>query len=287
MEPGGRSNERVSLTRARALGAWLLRQRLVHFAIIAALLLAVAPKDDRELRLRPDDLATLVHAEELKKGGALTEDERNQVVDAFIDDELLYREGLRLGLDRDDPAVRARVVDKMRTFAAESAVTTANVAEAELKAFYASHRALWREPAKARIEHVFLSKERSTPSAATALAAELARDPDHALSSLSGTAALSQSFAATRDEFARMLGADVAKVAFEAPVGAFQGPVATAYGWYVLRVRERSEAREAPFEAVRPLVLAQYMQERKVLAVRALVERLRKERPLKSTSSGR
>ena len=40
------------------------------------------------------------------------EEELRAAVDAYVRDEMLYREGLALGLDRDDPVVRNRIRQK-------------------------------------------------------------------------------------------------------------------------------------------------------------------------------
>ena len=48
-----------------------------------------------------------------------TETELKSLVDKWVREEILYREGLALGLDRDDPLLRQRIAQKMKFMADE------------------------------------------------------------------------------------------------------------------------------------------------------------------------
>src|SRR5690606_34234798 len=63
----------------------------------------------------------------------------------FVDGELLYREGLALGLDRDDPVVRQRVIQKME-FVGTNLELPQEPDEATLRAFMAEHAERYAGP---------------------------------------------------------------------------------------------------------------------------------------------
>ncbi len=72
--------------------------------------------------------------------------------------EELYREAIALGLDRDDLIVRQRLVQKIRLLAgAEGGAVRAS--EAELRAYLARNRDRFMQPARVRLSHVFLSRD--------------------------------------------------------------------------------------------------------------------------------
>jgi len=57
--------------------------------------------------------------------------------------------------------------------------------------------------------------------------------------------------------------------------GRWEGPVTSAYGVHLVRVSERVDARERPFEDVRDAARREWLNARKVAANDALYERLR------------
>ena len=81
---------------------------------------------------------------------------------------LLYSRALALGLDRTDLVVRRILVQKMRLLAARTGERPPN--EAELAAFYDAHRDDYRPPDRVTFWHVFLAT--STHGAATIADAE-------------------------------------------------------------------------------------------------------------------
>jgi len=77
---------------------------------------------------------------------------------------------------------------------------------------------------------------------------------------------------AGRDRIASTLGAGFAQALASAPVGRWSGPIASAYGWHLVRVLERRPAREARLEEVRPAVIEAYSVFRRQEAVAAYLK---------------
>ncbi len=70
-------------------------------------------------------------------------------------DEILYREGVTLGLDRDDIVVKRRVRQKIEVMAEEEAATGAPT-DSDLSAYLAVNQARFVQPAVLTFEQVFL-----------------------------------------------------------------------------------------------------------------------------------
>jgi len=75
--------------------------------------------------------------------------------DAAADPEQLYARARALGLDRSDLVVRRILVQKMRLLAARSGEQSPT--DAVLEAFYATHREEYRAPDRTSFWHVFLA----------------------------------------------------------------------------------------------------------------------------------
>src|SRR5689334_14951090 len=94
--------------------------RMTHFLVLGAILFAIAPapKESRHIRVDPNVLVAL-QADEAKKLGkqALSAEEKQRVEARAIEDELLYREALRLRIAEGDIIVRQRLVQKLLVLA--------------------------------------------------------------------------------------------------------------------------------------------------------------------------
>lgn len=97
----------AAVARALRIARALAAQRLVQFAVIGAAIFAVAPPApaDRAIELRRDAIAALFVAD-AKRGTSITSERASEIEERLIEDEILYREGVRLGFDRDDGIVR-------------------------------------------------------------------------------------------------------------------------------------------------------------------------------------
>ena len=156
----------------------LLREPLVQFLLIGALLFgayryfppsattlrssstgATQPAPALQIALTYDQLARLATQFQAQWGRAPTMRERDKLVEADVREEIFYREGLALGLDRDDEIVRRRMAQKMQ-FLAEDVAAAHMPTEAELRAWFDENRAQFKEPARVSFRHLYFSPDR-------------------------------------------------------------------------------------------------------------------------------
>ena len=144
-----------------------LKEPLLHFLLLGAALFAFdALRGERAARAG-DDLI-LVSRARIENLAALyaktwqrppTGAELRGLVDDFVLEEALYREGKVLGLDQDDTIVRRRVRQKME-FMVDDIIELAEPSEAQLEQWLAEHSAAYRRPAHYRFRQLYLSPER-------------------------------------------------------------------------------------------------------------------------------
>jgi hypothetical protein len=118
-----------------------LREPLVHFLLLGALLFGVFALAGRWTNERPDRIViTPGLIENLQLGftrsaqRAPTAAELDAVIEDYIREEVLDREAVARGLDRDDPVIRRRLREKMEFFT-EDSVATAEPTDAQLNDF--------------------------------------------------------------------------------------------------------------------------------------------------------
>ena len=252
----------------------ILREPLTQFLMIGlALFLAVSVVRDLRrpvVRLDEAELNQLVTYWSAQAQRPPTRDELNAMLRERIDEELLAREAVRLGLDRDDLIIRRRLAQKM-AFASEDLQPVPEPTEADLRAWYAAHAADYVAPASATFRHVFFSED--TPGAEARARAALTL-PSPQGSGQPFVLPLSFSGAQIRD-IERDFGPDFARQVGTAPTGRWTGPVRSAFGWHILRVEGRTAAAAEPFETVKSEVADAWKADRRSHANQDFIRKLR------------
>ena len=254
------------------IGLALLRSRLVQFVAVGGVLALAAPKapDGRLIALGPPRIEAGLQEERLRRGRELSLAEKNAVVNDLVDEEVLAREAVRLGIGTEDPVVRSRLAERM-TASYAKALPPPRLDEAEVNVAIA--HAVERAPDRVRLAVWFIAKERAdASSAAETLRKTIATEgPEHAHGDRS---ALPDNTLWTEETLAKVAGAAVAKRALEAEVGKPTEPLPSAWGYYVFVPLEH---RHATADEVRADAIAKLASERQAVEVKRLVRRARRD----------
>jgi parvulin-like peptidyl-prolyl isomerase len=261
------------------------REPLLHFAVLGAAIFGVhawtrpaTSVDARQvIEVPAGEVQRLAEVWRRQWQRPPTEEELRAVVEQQVREEMLYRQALAHGLEKDDSMIRQRLAQKMQ-FLSEDVAELAEPNEATLRRFFEEHAAAYVEPPALTFTHVYFSRERRGPTVdadAKRALAILARNPN-AASELGDPFVLSFEFTrASTVEVASQLGADFAAALRDVPVGSWQGPIASSYGLHLVRVTERTESRRPELAQVRATVLSNYRQTKRDEANRALIDELR------------
>jgi len=212
-----------------------------------------------------------------RRTGSLPAPEEEQaLIERFIDDEVLIREARAMGMDRGDPVVRRRLIQKMESLL-EEFTDRDEPTDDELQAFYEKHRLDFQEPSRISLMHVFLNRsgsDESPDSKTERLLQQLASGADPA--KLGDPFLLGSRFTErTKKELAAAFGKTFAESIRHLPEGVWAGPVESSYGLHLVLVENTTEARRQDLEEVRPRVLKRLMAVRREETKRREVRRLR------------
>ena len=216
------------------------------------------------IEITPDEVERLRARWIAQWGGEPTESELQTLIDQAVDEEILYREAQRLGLDRDDAIVRRRLAQKL-TFILEDAGETGPPSLAEVEEYYAQHAERYRRPGRTTFDHMFLSGDRRTDPAgdAGALLRDLRVDDD-GWQRLGDPFMLARTYADRSDrEIAGLFGKAFADAVAERPAGDWNGPVESTYGMHLVRVNGRTPSRAPALAEVRNRVIADLREDRR------------------------
>jgi hypothetical protein len=268
--------------------ALLLREPLVRFLLLGAALFALdawlRPAADAaaggEIVVSEARVRSLAHNFRRTWQRPPTPEELDALVREHVREEVLYREALALGLDRDDTIVRRRMRQKME-FISEEAAALARPTDRELADYLAAHPDAFRTEPRATFSQVYLDPRRRAKTLdadAGHLLAELNRtgaalDPAKASDSLLVLEARYEN--ASRTDVSRTFGGEFAAALFEQPAGRWVGPLASGYGVHLVRVEAMTRGGLAPLEEVRPLVEREWANARRKALGEAFYDKLR------------
>jgi peptidyl-prolyl cis-trans isomerase C len=182
-----------------------------------------------------------------------TGSELKKAVDGYVRNEILYREALARGMDREDPRVRMVLIQKMQMLAAGQA-DARGVTEKDLAAFFALRREQYRIPARISVTHVFFKDDGNAEARAGKLLAEfLAKEPSEAVMREAGDATMLEPVHrdVTASELEKRFGTDFTAEVLSLPEGKWSGPVRSGYGLHVVKVFGRVPGRIPDLAEVR------------------------------------
>lgn len=266
----------------------LLREPLLHFLLIGAVLFLIygwlnpggGSGDRQRIEITPAVVDRLEESWTSQWRRPPDPEELASLIDAYIREEIFYREALALGLDNDDSIIRRRLAQKME-FLTEDVITQAPVTVAELRDFFAANREQFAEPARVSFVHLYFSPDRRGGEARND--AQLALDELRAAGTVDagerGDPFLMQSDyrGLSQRDAAQLFGASFAEALFALPPGEWQGPIESGFGWHLVRVLDRQETRIPDFEAVRDRVEQEFNYQRYRAVQDDVYQRLRSQ----------
>jgi hypothetical protein len=233
----------------RPLLARLVKSRAVHFLLLGGVLFAVTPKqsDPRRIAISSRDLDAL-HAAQAQRLGvpALPTEQRDAIDARAIEDDVLYREALRLGLDRGDAVLRQYLVQKMLLRAEDLGGAMRTPTEDELHAYFASTRDRWTRERTIHFVHVFATRR----AAINALAADVSRENGDAPPPLGEAFPMSRDVSSPETGVALVFGESFADAVSKQPIGTWSAPLESKHGFHLVKVLEKGGGRPATYDEV-------------------------------------
>jgi len=263
-----------------------LREPIVHFLVIGAVIFGLyevrndkaAPEAGNRITVTAGDVEWLSAAWAKRWQRPPTAEELKGVVDEHVREEILYREALALGLDRDDTIIRRRLAQKLE-FLTEDLAASRDPKPAELLTYFEGNRERYQVQPRLSFTQVYFSLDQR--------GATTERDADVALVSLRAgsteaiPAGLGDGFMlddtyrdTTMPDIEAVFGRDFAHSLFELDPGVWSGPIASGYGLHLVRIEERTLARVPTLDEVKMQVRNDWSYDQRREANEAIFERL-------------
>ncbi len=262
----------------------LLKEPLLHFLLIGLLLFllygAVAPPsaDGNRITVNRAAIAGLATQFQATWSRPPTPVELQGLVDSHVRDEILFREGVALGLVKDDPVIKRRVRQKLEVLIEEEG-RSGGASDAELNAYLRKNAAKFQMPPVLSFEQVLFDPASYGAQLESAVTASMAALNQGATPESQGKG----SMLPTRveklplDLVVRDFGEEFGNALETATVEEWLGPVRSGFGVHLLRITERKPGYLPALEEARTAVTREWENDQRVAALAGNYARMRKD----------
>jgi hypothetical protein len=249
------------------------REPLLHFIVLGAVLFAV----DHIIAGTADDPHTIHidasvdrHARDVFKqarGRDPNREELQSLRRVWLDNEVLYREGLALQLDKGDQAIRDRVIFKALSMI-DASLKPPKIEDQVLRDWFERNRARYDQPARYNFQEAVLSGDKSEAALHAFVTNLNGGTPGDA------QAGLRLFKDRPRDNLVQSYGEDFLTSLEESTSANEWRVLRSRAGWHAMRLDSIAPGQPADFEKLRGVVLQDWtdatMAEQRSAAVRAL-----------------
>ena len=145
-----------------------MRNKVFIFFIIGIFLylidIGLNSDEDKNIYISDQEVISLINAWKSQVGREPTDDEISRIINNLVQEEILYREALNLGLEREDKIIKRRLAQKISFLKQESILK--DFSQKEIIDFYKANRDKYYVPDSYTFTHKFFasnnnSKERA------------------------------------------------------------------------------------------------------------------------------
>ncbi len=266
----------------------LLSEPLLHFLLIGGLLFfiydlkndEIAADDNMSITITEANIDQLINQWQRRWQRLPSQQELQGLVRAQIHEEILYREALAMGLDKDDVVVRQRMTRKIE-FISNDLASFAEPTDTQLQTYLDTHAEMFILPGKITFSQVYLNADKrgeQVQADADKLLADLSHSTTDLDISLLGDPFMGgQAYDSLNDfEVSRLFGDIFSEQLFELATGKWVGPVESGYGLHLVRIDSRTDPRVPSLARARDKVQNEWVAEQRRKANKAFYAELHK-----------
>jgi hypothetical protein len=244
--------------------ARFLREPFVHFVVLGAAIfmayrvLAPVSAGDAEIVVTTDRVAALgAQFSAMNNGRPPNDQELRGLIERYVRDEMLYRDAIALGLDRDDQVVRNRILQKAEILRGDA--LSVEPSDADLQGYLDAHRNEFDIPARLSFEQVYFDPSKDGDNV-DAVMARARRTLDSGVGATAGDRTLLPSTMSrvSPGEISARFGEGLTEALSNIHDAAWHGPFTTTYGVHLVRITWRGEPTRATLDNARTVVAREW-----------------------------
>ncbi len=193
----------------------------------------------------------------------MTDGELQEVIDAYVEEEILYREAQQLGLEASDNIIRQRMVQKMSFLMTDIAAADLSTDPDALEAYFSENLEAYAIQPWTTFTHIFFDMERRGAEGAHAAAEDAKHELNTARVQFNDAPGLGDNFPFLRNYVERTFEYVAGHFGYEfvteiEAIGAleneWQGPFESVYGQHIVLMIDKAERAYPDLDDVRNAV---------------------------------
>ena len=250
----------------------LAREPLIHFLLIGAGIYGVyalygTPEDsvaNNTIIVDASRIETFIRVWESRWNRPPSKQELNGLIKQFIREDILYREAIAMGLDKDDPITRRRMAQKLE-FLTKDIAGFKEPGAGELESYFDINKAKYKEPDLITFSHIYIDPEKrgdATLDDANTLLTEMQTfgPPDSATIDKGDRFMLQNYFPQkTELDIRKLFGSGFATTVMQLESGQWHGPVLSGYGTHLVFIESLDVKPPPVFEEVQTEVMQNWL----------------------------
>lgn len=229
---------------------------------------------NREIVISSNQIQLLVQTFAQTWNRAPTESELKSQIDDYIKGEVYYREAVKLGIDKTDPAIKTRLRQVMELMLDDN--TSANPTRAQLEVYLSQNEDRFKVDPIISFQHLYFSLDEKTEAEQTLSGLKngtvLVNNLNRSMAMIPST---------FEEEPARIIertfGKDFTLEVFKFNPGEWHGPIQSAYGWHLVKISDKTEGIVPPLEDIWEQVVREWTFENQKKVKEELYEEMQKK----------
>jgi len=263
----------------------IINEPLIHFFVLGALLFGLYSlvnknnTDAEDIIVDNADVEHMVELWRLQWQRPPSAEELQGLITKYIDQEVMYREALRLNLDHNDEIVKRRLAQKMEFLGNDLSSLVAPANDENLKSYFEKHKEDYATDYNYTFHQiVFTTDNHKDPltKAKSVLETSDLKNPE-SLKTKGDNFPLPYTFT-DADEFQlnREIGGDFTKQLPNLETEIWTGPVMSGFGVHLIYIELKTDPKIPEFETVKQEVLTNYEYQRILDSKEAILTELKK-----------
>ena len=255
-----------------------MRKRILIFLIVGFLIYLIditlnPVENNKDIYISDQELTSLITAWKSQVGRDPTDEEIVQIINNLVEEEILYREALLLGLDKEDRIIKRRLAQKITFLKQETLPENPN--QEDLRQFYDENKEKYYIQSSYSFTHLFFAKETDSLTRSIEALNDLLAD---ATSIDSDPYLLGKNFTdKTLEEIARNFGNNFIVAFDDMELNKWSGPFESSFGHHLVLLKDFEDGYYPSFNEIRDQVLSDYLTLNKENAVNQYINNVKSE----------
>ena len=214
------------------------------------------------------------------KRSPLTQKDKEYVLERMIEEELLIKRAIDLGVLNDNPMARGTIVQQMiKTIIAENA--RYEISDSELESFFQENSGFFTKSSRLRIQQIYFSNEQLKDDSLVVAkkAYDLLKRGDdfESVSKLGSPSALKiPNSLMTLSKVREYIGPSLMNLARELEINSFTSPIEVSGGYKIIYLIDKEMASPPQFNDIKASVSSEFLKRKDDQSLRSYLENLKK-----------